>query len=218
MTNKQYSRWKDFALRMARTCYRTSRRPPVDWIVAQVEGIFERVEQDDICCIRDWDHSDDYPPGHPYHRQAGYWYCRQDPATCTSGDVAHGTHCRGGLHYRFASAPLVGDLVNSMLSYEEPVFCDKDGEPLDDDRADVAGEQWGEQWGGPVLCCIRAGLDMASAPSAGVIGFTAGDIRAMYPGGVPDWVFPPGERLSYWPGGEPDGYFTKLPDAAVVVL
>ena len=31
-------------------------------------------------------------------------------------------------------------------------------------------------------------MDCAYSPSMGVIGFTAGDIRRMYPEGVPDWV------------------------------
>lgn len=41
---------------------------------------------------------------------------------------------------------------------------------------------------GPVHCCVRAGLDLACNPSAGVAGFTAGNIREMYPDGVPEWV------------------------------
>jgi hypothetical protein len=40
----------------------------------------------------------------------------------------------------------------------------------------------------PISCCIRAGLDVAVSPSAGVCGYTAGDIRKMYPEGVPEWV------------------------------
>jgi hypothetical protein len=79
-------------------------------------------------------------------------------------------------------------------------------------------EQWDKQWGSPVCCCIRAGMDLASAPSAGVIGFTAGDVRAMFPEGVPDWVFPAGERLQHWPGGEENGLFVDLPDNAEMVL
>jgi len=39
-----------------------------------------------------------------------------------------------------------------------------------------------------VSCCIRAGIDRASSPSAGVVGFTVGDLRRMYPDGLPDWV------------------------------
>lgn len=39
-----------------------------------------------------------------------------------------------------------------------------------------------------VTACIRAGLDVASAPSAGVLGFTVGDLRRMYPLGLPEWI------------------------------
>lgn len=39
-----------------------------------------------------------------------------------------------------------------------------------------------------VCCCIRAGIDCASSPSAGVMGFTVGDLRRMYPEGIPDWA------------------------------
>lgn len=51
-----------------------------------------------------------------------------------------------------------------------------------------------------IQCCLRAGLDVAVEPSAGVCGFTAGDIRRMYPEGVPDWIkaffAPPAESVS----------------------
>lgn len=81
-------------------------------------------------------------------------------------------------------------------------------------------EAWLDQWFGPVSCCLRAGIDFASEPSAGVLGFTAGDIRRMYPEGVPDWVFPPGEKLHYAftsPLVE-NGIFADLPDSASVLL
>ena len=39
-----------------------------------------------------------------------------------------------------------------------------------------------------VVCCIRAGFDIAVEQSGGVIGFTAGDIRRMWNGEVPEWV------------------------------
>lgn len=80
------------------------------------------------------------------------------------------------------------------------------------------GDEIIEKWMGPARCCVRAGLDMACEPSAGVVGFTAGDIRRMYPDGVPDWVFPPGERLHYWLSDEINGTFAELPDDAGVVL
>lgn len=39
-----------------------------------------------------------------------------------------------------------------------------------------------------VSCCVRAGLDMASEPSFGVVGFTVGTLRAMYNGTIPHWI------------------------------
>jgi len=79
-------------------------------------------------------------------------------------------------------------------------------------------EQYDTQWFGPVRCCIRAGVDMACEPSAGVIGFSAGDVRRMYPEGVPDWVFPPDERLQYWLSDKLNGTFTDMADEAKLVL
>ena len=39
-----------------------------------------------------------------------------------------------------------------------------------------------------ITACIRAGFDVAVEPSAGVVGFTIGDIRRMWKNKVPDWV------------------------------
>lgn len=64
----------------------------------------------------------------------------------------------------------------------------------------------------PVHCCVRAGLDIASSPSAGVAGFTAGDIRRMYPEGVPDWVkeaLGPGDVVDLCPT-QIDGIFQPV--------
>lgn len=61
--------------------------------------------------------------------------------------------------------------------------------------SEAAYDRARERFCDPVSCCVRAGLDIAVAPSAGVAGFTADDIRKMYPEGVPDWVkefFKPG--------------------------
>ena len=49
-------------------------------------------------------------------------------------------------------------------------------------------KECGNRFLNQVSCCIRAGLDMASEPSAGVVGFTVGDLRRMYPFGLPAWV------------------------------
>lgn len=50
------------------------------------------------------------------------------------------------------------------------------------------GDRKIDRWMSPIRCCLRAGLDIAVSPSAGVQGFTAGTIRKMYPEGVPEWI------------------------------
>ncbi|WP_298434900.1 hypothetical protein [Ottowia sp.] len=44
------------------------------------------------------------------------------------------------------------------------------------------------RFGDMLSACVRAGFDMAVAPSAGVIGFTIGDLRDVFDGDIPDWI------------------------------
>lgn len=89
------------------------------------------------------------------------------------------------------------------------------------------------RWVNPISCCVRAGLDIAVAPSAGVAGFTVGDLRAMYPKGVPAWIkthFAPPYKLMALHKTNFDGilapgkvrverrWFDKLPDSEPVWL
>jgi hypothetical protein len=72
---------------------------------------------------------------------------------------------------------------DDALDAEPEQYYDDDTGPTD------AWVAWDEQWISPVRCCIRAGLDVASNPSRyGVVGFTIGDIRKMYPQGIPQWI------------------------------
>lgn len=88
-----------------------------------------------------------------------------------------------------------------------------------EDRTDAQIDRHYERFVSPVVCCIRAGLDMAVSPSAGVMGFTAGDLRAMYPDGLPDWITGgTNHRWSYWLSGEVNGTFAEMPDNAAVLL
>lgn len=48
-------------------------------------------------------------------------------------------------------------------------------------------EQIADQWESPATICIRAGIDLVSN-ELGVVGYTAGDILALYPEGVPIWL------------------------------
>lgn len=176
MDDEQYTRWKDFSLRMARTCFKGSRRPASAWILEKVqEWFYWRDYQKDWGNYNSWD-QDSYP-------------------LCDH----------------------ISEFFDDCGPYYLP--CDDDDDYRNEDiRRELAYEQYEDQWLGPVRCCIRAGIDFACEPSAGVIGFTAGDVRRMYPEGVPEWVFPAGERLHYWPNGEMNGAFVDLPDNAHVVL
>lgn len=204
MTPEQLDRWKDFALRMARTCFAAHRRPSGAWVEEKVADFFDCLDERLVPLLIDWDHSENIPEGHPYY----------DPSSWNGN-----------------AAECVGDMMQGYLADERPsapecAHCRAAGggrwEAAECTCQDVEGlflDQWDEQWGGPVRCCIRAGLDVASAPSAGVIGFTAGHVRRMYPEGVPEWVFPPGEELTAWGTGEPTGHtFADLPDDAPVGL
>jgi hypothetical protein len=57
-----------------------------------------------------------------------------------------------------------------------------------------------------VICCVRAGFDVAVKPSGGVFGFTAGDVRQFWDGKAPDWV------KAFWDEFDeiPDGEFVWL--------
>lgn len=216
MTEQQLERWRDFALRMARTAYRNARRPDAKWIEDVVQDFFDRLHEMAIPCIVSWDDSTPYPVGNPCHdRDTQLSWCG-----CDGYRAAHDNHsnpeceeCQGdGLHRALVSPDCVGDMMTDFLDE----YCPGSSDCSDTDV--LLFEQWDEQWGGPVRCCIRAGLDCACASSGGVLGFTVGDVRRMYPGGVPAWVFPPDERLHYWPSGELDGMFSELPDSVGVVL
>lgn len=44
------------------------------------------------------------------------------------------------------------------------------------------------RFGTALSCCIRAGFDMAVAPSGGVVGYTVGDLRKIFAGKLPKWI------------------------------
>ncbi len=44
------------------------------------------------------------------------------------------------------------------------------------------------RFGNLIGMCVRAGFVLAVAPSAGVLGFCVGDLRKVFPRGVPTWV------------------------------
>lgn len=250
MNQVQFDRWRDFAIRMARTHYRGARLPSAKWIEEAVIDFIDGIDEDDIPCIHDWDHSDPYPDGSPHRRSTGTYRCAcgyrgegySDGYTEPKPDC---THCNGsGTAHHWAHPYGVGDMMiewatgwgdgyvirNSpdmpkKLQRRIEALYDK-GEP--DKAEDLEYEEWYERLKDPVHSCVRAALDCASAPSAGVMGLTAGDLRRMYPEGVPDWVkgSEPWESVPITgvvPGigvtlgeAKPNGTFDELPDDAPI--
>lgn len=149
MNQQQFDRWRDFAVRMARECYGSSRRPSAAWILKHVENFI------DLCAsqteeINDWD-------------QGPVYVCDEMASYTTD----HG-------FYR---------IERKILDSAE-----EQGVELSDSDLNALVDQWEIRWFGPVKCCVRAGLDVAASPSAGVLGFTVGDLRRMYPEGLPGWI------------------------------
>ncbi len=208
-TTEQYERWKDFATRMAKVCFKHRRNPTWKEILNAVESFFDTLEyNEDQVCIVNWDHSDPYPEGHPQYRKTyrtQCWHC-------------HGTkkpdcryNCEKGEIYDYAKSLCVGDMCSEMSESWNPYYWS--------DISDTEHEKRQEQFCSPVTCCIRAGLDMAVNPSGGVLGFTAGDLRKMYPEGVPDWVTGgTGHRWGYFCSDKINGTFAEMPNEAGLVL
>jgi len=150
----KFRRWRDFALRMARTCYATSRRPNVDWLTGVIDDWFSEFDPETIESIVNWDHSD------------GDGLCVSDMMTYFLA--------------QYRGWPPLCRACSGWKHRDEECRCEEVEESFYD--------QWNKQWGDPVECCVRAGLDCAFEQSMGVIGFTAGDLRRMYPEGVPVWI------------------------------
>jgi hypothetical protein len=197
MNQEQYDRWRDFAFRMARTCWNNRNRPKRDWIVNAVEDFLDSVEDWDL--IESWECSADYPEGHA-HRYAAYdgpcWCVLNDRYTPKSPDCSgcHGT----GRRIKWARRlPLCEEMRDWAEDYIDGIELMNQREwkryqrlrDSDDwDAADDLRDAIQDLYLSPVGCCVRAGFDCAVKPSMGVLGFTAGDLRRMYPEGVPDWV------------------------------
>jgi len=95
----------------------------------------------------------------------------------------------------------VGDMVTTFLGDgNNPHYWGSDNR---------AYEDWEQRWGTRVRCCLRAGLDVASEPSGGVVGFTMGDLRRMYRGRLPRWL-----TDQDWTYGRMDEAGQKVPMAA----
>ena len=165
MTKLQFERWKDFALRMA-----------LLWPSDPVDGPSREWIRDEVCdflqhwvpeveLVTNWDSG----PAYICDRMSQWKTERVEYLMCD----------------------LVSTYTWHWMNLHVNLFCDSGrcntGELFEGYDTPLE-EELTELWSSPVMCCVRAGLDLASAPSAGVVGFTVCDLRKMYPEGIPDWI------------------------------
>lgn len=166
MNSKQYERWRDFACRMARhafSSYREANRKRIegfvrDFFLTEFDGDTRMIEG-----ANSWDQGPDV------------FVCDLMANFETNGiDVA--MRWPGERTEKF---------IESATDVEfDATYRGCRGEY----RLDFWQYRRKSIWCGPVNCCVRAGLDVVAEPSEGVIGFDVGDLRRMYPEGLPDWV------------------------------
>jgi hypothetical protein len=71
------------------------------------------------------------------------------------------------------------------------IVCDAVSNFVDERHYHVrtsTGEPYENRFARQVNACVRAGFDLAVAPSAGVTGFTIGDLRTIFNRRLPQWV------------------------------
>lgn len=232
MTPEQFDRWKDFAFRMARTAYpkkaRSKYYPDSAWIEQAVADFIGNIDPLDICVITGWDGSDDYPEGHPRYRATERHVCYQKEPRI---DRAHGP-CLGDDFREFEWDGRCDIPVSRKMDEQIARLQDSHADDASA-REDELWDELVERWYGPVHCCVRAGLDTACPDGAGmgVVGHTAGDVRRMYPEGVPGWVTCGDKPWNVIPvtgsipgiglmlgEPQPNGTFAEMPDDAQVWL
>lgn len=64
-------------------------------------------------------------------------------------------------------------------------------------------EAWGGKFLTQITCCISAGFSAAVEANGGVIGFDIGDIKRMYPRGLPGWLVQEYEGIEKEPDDRP---------------
>jgi len=98
--------------------------------------------------------------------------CGLDTVADWDQSVQHGPGFHD--HYQSASASANDYLWDNRYKFERYI----NGEP------EVIRGRFGDM----LLACVRAGFDVAVSPSAGVVGFTVGDLRDIFDGTIPDWI------------------------------
>lgn len=193
LTPEQVEQWQDFAIRMAKAVYSDSDRPSADWILSEVQSVIESINQDSPELVIAWETTLPYPNGHPDFGKDSSGRIRSPMFLCdlVSESVEDGVW---GRIDQFATPKQRRELDRLFEQGEDGI-----------DDYDELKEEIVDEWCGPVHCCLRSGIDLISG-NVGVLGFTAGNIREIYPEGVPDWV------KDEW------DEFDSIPDDALVAL
>lgn len=161
-----HARWLDFAIRMVGVHEALSAEERREITEELVDFITEVVW--DYPSIRQWDES---------HGGGAYW--------CL-GDAVHD---RSGARW----GPCGSEPQNTEDYSDDEILesmwwlAEKDDVAAALEKARATWRNY-ERLAGPFRACLRAGLDMACEPSGGVVGYTVGDLRQMFPEGVPAWV------------------------------
>lgn len=172
MTDIANERWVDFSTRMAKACYADSEQPDLEWILDSLDCIFTEIK-DDLSLYTSWDKTEPYPEGHEYYD------FKNRPLLLSS---LIGESIEDEIYFR----------IHRHSTEKESRVLERLWERRDKEKwveaYDNLKNQIVERWSSPVHCCLRAGIDVAKNPSAGIVGFTVGDLKKMYPEGIPDWL------------------------------
>ena len=159
MTPEQYSRWYRFALRMAHRGFPRIPRKSRKKVAGMVKDFFRSLSN----------YVDDYVS------RVVDWDNTEDCDKCKEAvlqkNYAYTRNC--GCSF------CPGDVAAMMNEHWNPYYWDSQ---------DGQYRRWNETWQNRVECCLRAGLDLAAAPSCGVVGFEICDLRRMYRSNVPAWI------------------------------
>ena len=206
MTIKQWRRWCGFSLRMAHRGYglrsRRSRRKLADYVKEAFRWYWTEHLAGD----------DDLSPEEMLALVVDWDHCERHPM-----------QDQRWAYMSSQEPPYICDFVDEMMEQWNPFYWDYGSKDY---------VRWDDLWGDRIRCCLRAGIDVAVEPSAGVLGFTAGDLRRMWRGATPPaWVTNDGkpwytqEFTGVVPGFglvpgkcEENGAFDTLPDEAAVWL
>ena len=174
-TEIKNQRWIDFSLRMAKTCYRHSQRPSLEWIISSINAVFETIH-DDLSLYESWDNVLPYSPNDKIYTWKRYNKDKPEYPVYLSTVL---------------SECIEQDIYWSPYEHanrSQKKVIDKYGDSMSEEEYDSLKERIVSDWSSPVHCCIRAGIDAAKGGEFGVVGFRFQDILDMYPEGLPDWI------------------------------